>query len=103
MLEVADRPSCNSEMLFEISGRVKTIETFDFIVSLAVWNTVLNTVNRASVILQEPKLNMTHAMDAVAAVKDTLCEYRQTGLVTAIQEGKAPAEKMDTEPTFSEH
>ncbi|KAJ8332629.1 hypothetical protein SKAU_G00424180 [Synaphobranchus kaupii] len=28
---------------------------------------------------------------------------RQTGLVTAIQEGKALAEKMDTEPTFSEH
>lgn len=101
--EVADGPSCDSKTLSEISGLVKTIETFDFIVSLANWNTVLNTVNRASVILQAPKLNMTHAMDVVSAVKDTVCEYRQTGLVTAIQEGKALAEKMDTEPTFSEH
>lgn len=103
LFAVREDTTCDSETSSKVTSLVQAIESFDFLVSLVVWHKVLNTVNRASVILQSQHLSIGDAVTVVTAVKEDMEQYRWNGFQDAVEKAKELAEKIDIPPTFPEH
>lgn len=77
--------------------------TYDFLISLCIWYSVLNEVNIVSKSLQNPQTNLDTSTKLLKALQTFLNEYRNNGFDAAKKEACDLANKLKIEPVFKIH
>lgn len=74
--------------------------TYNFLISLCIWYSVLNEVNIVSKSLQNPQTNLNTSTKLLKALQIFLTEYRNNGFNAAKREACDLANKLKIEPVF---
>ena len=79
---------------------VTTLENFEFLVGMVIWDDILSTINMVSKKLQSPIVSLDGTLKQIEGVITYFQDYRDTGFSASIETAKSIASSMDVEPTF---
>ncbi|XP_066323474.1 uncharacterized protein [Miscanthus floridulus] len=85
----------------ETGSLVTTIENFEFLVGMVIWEDILSVINMVSKKLQSPIMCLDSTLKQIEGVISYFKKYRDTGLSASIETAKSIASSLDVEPTFS--
>ncbi|XP_066375027.1 uncharacterized protein [Miscanthus floridulus] len=84
----------------EAGSLVTTIENFEFLVGMIIWEDILSVINMVSKKLQSPIVCLDSTLKQIEGVISYFKKYRDTGLSASIETAKSIASSLDVEPTF---
>ncbi|XP_066323448.1 uncharacterized protein [Miscanthus floridulus] len=84
----------------EAGSLVTTIENFEFLVGMVIWEDILSVINIVSKKLQSPIVCLDSTLKQIEGVISYFKKYRDTGLSASIETAKSIASSLDVEPTF---
>ena len=84
----------------EARSLVTTIENFEFLVGMVIWEDILSVINMVSKKLQSPIVCLDSTLKQIEGVISYFKKYRDTGLSASIETAKSIASSLDVEPTF---
>ena len=84
----------------EAGSLVTTIENFEFLVGMVIWEDILSVINMMSKKLQSPIVCLDSTLKQIEGVISYFKKYRDTGLSASIETAKSIASSLDVEPTF---
>ena len=79
---------------------VTTIENFEFLVHMVIWEDILSVINMVSKKLQSPIVCLDSTLKQIEGVISYFKKYRDTCLSASIETAKSIASSLDVEPTF---
>lgn len=100
MDEIADT-SIACLLTSEMHSLINEISSFEFLISLCVWLTVLQEINIVSKSLQSPMMNLDISTSLLNGLLVFL-EYRKNGFETAKSEANILAESLSIDAIFKQ-
>lgn len=99
--EIADT-SKDCLITSETHSLINEISSFEFLISLCVWHTVLQEINIVSKSLQSPMMNLDISTSLLNGLLVFLEEYRKNGFETAKSEANILAESLSIDAIFKQ-
>ncbi|XP_050321353.1 zinc finger MYM-type protein 1-like [Bactrocera neohumeralis] len=90
------------DTIVQAKSLLKSIQTFEFIVLLKFWDSLLSQINRVNLALQDKKLDIARAAKMIKGLLSQLTIYRETFFTTILQSSIVTAEQLQVTPDFQD-
>ncbi|XP_039954213.1 uncharacterized protein LOC120770697 [Bactrocera tryoni] len=90
------------DTIVQAKSLLKSIRTFEFIVLLKFWDSLLSQINRVNLALQDKKLDIARAAKMIKGLLSQLIIYRETFFTTILQSSIVTAEQLQVTPDFQD-
>ncbi|XP_064423027.1 zinc finger MYM-type protein 1-like [Latimeria chalumnae] len=100
LYEIVEKPS-NADAIFTAQSLIKQVD-FQFICTLAMWDKILNLIERMNQIFQAKGLSVDSASKHIGGLKDALQHIQDTGIHNILKHAKELAEQMSLSAEFTE-
>lgn len=101
LVEIKDNAT-DGVILNEARSLINEISSYQFLICLVIWHTVLVEINRISKLMQSSNMQIGSAMELIKSVKQFLIHYRENGFEEAINQSTLIANGMDVDPVLNE-